>query len=96
MSDKELCKALKLLAFLHNDGAMTQAADRIEALLNLNEALVELMDDREANLAKLVSIAKQVTSFEDTTEKLLECGCAGCMAHLNLRATLAEIEGEKG
>ena len=32
MSDEELCKALKLLAFLHNDGAMTQAALRIEAL----------------------------------------------------------------
>ncbi len=59
----------------------TAAADRIDALTD--------------NLAKVVSIAKRVTSFEDTTEELLECGCARCKAHLDLRATLAEIEGEK-
>jgi hypothetical protein len=58
-----------------------EAADRIEALTT--------------KLAKLVSIEKRVTSFEDTTEELLECGCARCKAHLDLRATLAEIEGEK-
>jgi hypothetical protein len=57
------------------------AADRIEEL--------------EAKLAKAVSMAKRVTSFEDNTEELAECGCARCKAHLDLRATLAEIEGEK-
>jgi hypothetical protein len=58
-----------------------EAADRIEELID--------------KLAKLVSIEKQVTSFEDTTEELAECGCARCKAHLDLRALLAEIEGEK-
>jgi hypothetical protein len=32
MTDEELVKALRLLAFVHNDGAITQAADRIEQL----------------------------------------------------------------
>jgi hypothetical protein len=58
-----------------------EAADRIEELID--------------KLAKLVSIEKRVTSFEDTTEELAECGCARCKAHLDLRALLAEIEGEK-
>ncbi len=57
-------------------------ADRIEALT--------------AKLAKAMSRAKRVTSFEDTTEELAECGCNRCKAHLKLRALLAEIEGEKG
>ncbi len=51
------------------------------------------MTDEE--LAKLMSITKRVTSFEDTTEELAECGCARCKAHLDLRAALAEIEGEQ-
>jgi hypothetical protein len=91
MTDEELCKRLR------GWGMKTPSAgaDRIEALLNLNEALVELMDDRDANLAKLMSITKRVTSFEDTTEELAECGCDRCKAHLDLRALLAEIEGEK-
>jgi polyhydroxyalkanoate synthesis regulator phasin len=46
-------------------------------------------------LAKAMSIAKRVTSFEDDTQELAECGCARCKAHLDLRALLAEIEGEK-
>jgi hypothetical protein len=58
-----------------------EAADRIEELID--------------KLAKLVSIEKRVTSFEDTTEELAECGCARCKAHLDLRALLAEIEGEQ-
>jgi hypothetical protein len=44
-------------------------------------------------LAKAMSIAKRVTSFEDDTQELAECGCARCKAHLDLRALLAEIEG---
>jgi hypothetical protein len=94
MSDKELVE--RLLDFDKvTVGDARDAALRIEALLNLNEALVELMDDRDAKLAKAMSIAKRITSFEDTTEELDECGCARCKAHLDLRALLAEIEGEK-
>jgi hypothetical protein len=105
MSDEELCKALKLLAFLHNDGAMTQAADRIEALLNLNEALVELMDDRDAELAKAVEALRKLhhavcgeTGFAACVR--LDSGLAYPWPALDeademTRATLAEIEGEK-
>jgi IS5 family transposase len=40
MTDEELVKALRLLAFVHNDGAITQAADRIEQLeRQLNDLL---------------------------------------------------------
>jgi septal ring factor EnvC (AmiA/AmiB activator) len=49
--------------------------------------------DEKAKLAQAVSIAKRVTSFEDNTEELAECGCARCKAHLDLRTLLAEIEG---
>jgi hypothetical protein len=94
MTDKELVK--RLLDFDKvTVGDARDAALRIEALLNLNEALVELLDDRDANLAKAMSRAKRVTSFEDTTEELAECGCARCKAHLKLRALLAEIEGKE-
>jgi hypothetical protein len=92
MTDEELIAQLR-----NSKGWPTlgnAAADRIEALLNLNEALVELMDDRDAKLAKLMSITKRITSFEDTTEELSECGCARCKAHLKLRALLTEIKGE--
>jgi hypothetical protein len=46
----------RLLARLRGRGNKDTiaAANRIEALLNLNEALVELMDDRDAKLAKAV------------------------------------------
>jgi hypothetical protein len=73
----------RLLARLRGRGNKDTiaAADRIEALTD--------------NLAKAMSIAKRVTSFEDTTEELAECGCARCKAHLDLRAALAEIEGEQ-
>jgi hypothetical protein len=82
MSDEELVKRLRGM-----DGdsmsikTLDEAADLIEALT--------------AKLAKAMSRAKRVTSFEDTTEELAECGCARCKAHLKLRALLAEIEGEK-
>ena len=48
MTDEELLMWLRL-----EDTSLTDCAlARIEALLNLNEALVELMDDRDAKLAK--------------------------------------------
>ena len=71
----------RLLARLrgHGNKDTIAAADRIEALTD--------------NLAKAMSRAKRVTSFEDNTQELAECGCARCKAHLDLRALLAEIEG---
>ena len=71
----------RLLARLrgHGNKDTIAAADRIEALTD--------------NLAKAMNRTKRVTSFEDTTEELAECGCDRCKAHLKLRALLAEIEG---
>ena len=68
----------------------------IEALIAEREFFEESWVYAADKLAKAMSRAKKVTSFEDTTEELAECGCARCKAHLKLRATLAEIEGEKG
>jgi hypothetical protein len=103
MSDEELVKRLRSASkhpMMDNSCKadvfdVSEAADRIEALLNLNEALVELMDDRDSKLAKAMSIAKRVTSSENATEELAQCGCDRCKAHLDLRALLAEFEGEK-
>jgi chromosome segregation ATPase len=56
MSDEELVKRLRRAGEyepLGHDG--WEAADRIEALLNLNEALVELLDDRDAKLETLTA-----------------------------------------
>jgi hypothetical protein len=103
VSDEELIASLRGKGF----SFMEKAADRIEALTAERDAWKEQHDAEalglhvqmqraeaaEAKLAKLVSIAKRITSFEDTTEELAECGCARCKAHLDLRATLAEIEG---
>jgi DNA-binding SARP family transcriptional activator len=72
-----------------------EAADRIEALTAERELFEESWVYAADKLAKAMSIAKRVTSFEDNTEELAECGCARCKAHLDLRALLAEIEGEK-
>jgi hypothetical protein len=101
----------RLLARLRGRGNKDTivAADRIEALTaerdawkgqHAAEALglhvqMQRAEAAEAKLAKAMSRAKRVTSFEDTTEELAECGCARCKAHLKLRALLAEIEGEK-
>jgi hypothetical protein len=76
MTDEELCKRLR------GWGMKTPSAgaDRIEALLNLNEALVELMDDRDAKLAKAVEGLREIAG---------ECGCS------TARAIIAEIEGAK-
>jgi predicted nucleic acid-binding Zn-ribbon protein len=102
--------AEELEAMNKNQEAMIRQADRrgdaLEAKLATCEKYrdayaecdsirTQAVRDRDANLAKLVSIAKRITSLEDTTEELAECGCARCKAHLKLRATLAEIEGEK-
>lgn len=67
-----------------------EAADRIEALLNLNEALVELMDDRDAKLAKAVEGLEKIAGAAD-----IEWTTARCGGFCNIaRATLAEIKGE--
>jgi hypothetical protein len=64
MTDEELCKALKLLAFLHNDGAMTQAADRIEALTEQLEQLVAINEAARAD-------AKEAEAYAEELEKEL-------------------------
>jgi hypothetical protein len=50
MSDEELCRALRLLAFQYNDGAPSQAADRIEELAATNEKLKARLDLSEGAL----------------------------------------------
>jgi len=83
MNDEVLCNALRYEKW-------DEAADRIEALLNLNEALVELMDDRDAKLAKAVEALRLIEA---------DCEADYPPSHLAIkyaaRATLAEIEGEK-
>ncbi len=62
-----------------------ELGDRIEALINLNEALVELMDDREAKLAAAV----------DWFETIRDRAKGDYMAHtyyLDALAALATIE----
>jgi chromosome segregation ATPase len=61
MTDEELTAFLRDLPFLR----AAKAADRIEALINLNEALVELMDDRDAKLAKAVEANEKLTAERD-------------------------------
>jgi hypothetical protein len=81
-------------------------AEKLEQEIELNEQETCMLEDDfvkadkeidalKAKLAKAVSMVKRVTSFEDNTEELAECGCARCKAHLDLRALLVEIEGEK-
>jgi hypothetical protein len=77
--------------------SLYHAADRIEALLNLNEALVELMDDRDAKLAKATEALREIYGNGDATGRNPQL-----MANI-ARTTLAEIEsseavtlGEKG
>jgi hypothetical protein len=80
-------------------------ADRIEALLNLNEALVELMDDLNAKLAKAVELLKEARQdLEEYVthewpkdehpvyERKWERDMELCR---RIDATLAEIEGEQ-
>jgi hypothetical protein len=75
MTDEELVKRLRErqeFEFIDEykrveweDEDALEAADRIEALLNLNEALVELMDDRDATLAKAVEANEKLTAERD-------------------------------
>lgn len=86
MTDEELVKRLRNAKatqdFRHT--LEDEAADRIEALLNLNEALVELMDDRDAKLAKAVEVLEAIKLYS---------GCGD--SRRQAITTLAEIEGEK-
>jgi hypothetical protein len=72
-----------------------EAADRIEALLNLNEALVELMDDRDAKLAQatwlLTEAAVQLEEGKIKTRR----NRAAIIWNL-LDEMKDEIEGENG
>jgi hypothetical protein len=106
MTDEELVKRLRASRAVWENGRShptddeAEAADRIEALLNLNEALVELMDDRDAKLAKAVE------GLRTTTQILSKCLFETILVKgqyldrkevvASARATLAEIEGEKG
>ena len=91
MTDEELVKALRDFADDGYADLSVAAADRIEALLNLNEALVELMDDRAAKMAKAVEGLRLIEA---------DCEADYPPSHLAIkyaaRSTLAEIEGEKG
>jgi aspartyl/asparaginyl-tRNA synthetase len=104
MTDEELVKRLRNF----DDGATPthEAADRIEALLNLNEALVELMDDRDAKLAKAVELLKEARQDLEAYvthewpkdehpyyDKKWERDMELCR---RIDTTLAEIDGEKG
>ena len=96
MTDKELVK--RLLDFDKvTVGDARAAALRIEALLNLNEALVELMDDHDANLAKAVELLRAVEKHDVSVfwgvdaEKNRRASWRGVMR--KVKATLAEIEG---
>jgi DNA-binding SARP family transcriptional activator len=102
MTDEELCKDARSAAkclkdtgtFPTGQGIFLDCADRIEALTKERELFEESWVYAADKLAKAMSIAKRVTSFEDTTEELAQCGCDRCKAHLDLRALLAEIEGK--
>ena len=104
MTGEEVVKRLRWMGHENTDAG----ADRIEALTGERDAWKEQhaaealglhvqmqrADALQAKLAKAMSRAKRVTSFEDTTEELAECGCNRCKAHLKLRALLTEIKGE--
>ncbi len=69
MTDEELIEQLRGEPTWGGLVALTkQAADRIEALLNLNEALVELMDDRDAKLAKAMEALQWCSGSADFNE----------------------------
>ncbi len=93
MTDEELCKALRNFA----EGEYADlAADRIEALLNLNEALVELMDDRDAKLAAAVEALQAFKAFDEMPTRHKRPDVFEVSVRRKLLSTLAEIEGEKG
>ena len=102
MSDKELVKALRLLAFVHSYGAMTQAADRIEALTKERDEAMQLLQtlsnmngdlSRDMYKTKLL-LAKAV----EAADRMLDAFCVHetqqqVEAYDSMCATLAEIEG---
>jgi hypothetical protein len=115
MTDEELMKRLRKrreAEFIDGyerveweDEDALEAADRIEALLNLNEALVELMDDRDAKLAKAVEgLDKAAALIEDRHVVHMTSKGRNPKDYISdwsliakeVRALLAEIEGEKG
>jgi hypothetical protein len=114
MTDEELMKRLRKrreAEFIDGyerveweDEDALEAADRIEALINLNEALVELMDDRDAKLAKAVEALGSIELYGSDTLSGRTDGPADAKWHREgvkemrdrARAALAEIEGEKG
>jgi hypothetical protein len=102
MTDAELIARLREGATWDDDVA---AADRIEALINLNEALVELMDDRDAKLAKaLEGLDKAAALIEDRHFVHMTSQRRNPKDYISdwsliaeeVRALLAEIGGEKG
>jgi hypothetical protein len=102
MTNEELCKALRSALWGQGHHINIKAADRIEALLNLNEALVELMDDRDAKLAKAVEVLRVLIQHAHNCEKELteelhhQDFCGESLPLTDARAVLAEIEGGKG
>jgi hypothetical protein len=77
MTDEELVKRLRKGDTPMANHYMDEAADRIEALINLNEALVELMDDRDAKLAKAVEALRATTAsieHADMSDGVCCCG----------------------
>jgi hypothetical protein len=95
MTDEELVKRLRDPDEMTCADGM-EAADRIEALLNLNEALVELMDDRDAKLAKAVAALQAFKDFDDMPARDKRPDVFEVSVRRKLLSTLAEIEGEKG
>jgi hypothetical protein len=105
MTDEELVKRLRKGDTPMANHYMDEAADRIEALLNLNEALVELMDDRDAKLAKAVEgLDKAAALIEDRHVVHMTSKGRNPKDYISdwsliakeVRAIIAEIEGEKG
>jgi hypothetical protein len=96
MTDEELVKRLRKGDTPMANHYMDEAADRIEALINLNEALVELMDDRDAKLAKAVAALQAFKDFDDMPARDKRPDVFEVSVRRKLLSTLAEIEGEKG
>jgi predicted RNase H-like nuclease (RuvC/YqgF family) len=85
MSDEELTAFLRDLPFLR----AKQTADRIEQLINLNEALVELLDTARAE-------AKEAEAYAEGLEKEIELNeQEACMLENDLIKADKEIDDLK-
>jgi len=85
MSDEELTAFLRDLPFLR----AAKAADRIEQLINLNEALVELLDIARAD-------AKEAEAYAEELEKEIELNeQEACMLENDLIKADKEIDDLK-